>query len=102
MKKEEILKMYSSASYAEICDSPELLPGWYITSPSSIRITGYLGDDGLFYFVEVVGILRVRDWGEFFESPESVVSIDYGYTREGIRFALIGLRVPPREKIFEV
>ena len=94
MKKEEILEMYCRATYNDVCNAPELSPIWYVVSPSGIRITGYPGDDGVFYFVEVIGYLSVRDWEGFFANAVLLVSIDYSYTQDGVRFALVGLQVP--------
>lgn len=55
------------------------------------NVSGFIGDDGLFYFVEVLGNLTfiAERWLNDFE----IVSTDYSKDSDGMRFVLIGARV---------
>ena len=97
MNKAEIREIYSKSSYYDFYHSPEE-PHSYVLTTSGVRITGYASEDGIFYFAEYLGGLPIRNWQAFFEGRYAVESIDYIYTKDGMRIGLIGLRPIGDEK----
>lgn len=90
MNKQEIMETYEKniMTQDDLLYSQTLLYNLY----NKFTVRGIVADDGIFYFTEYLGNLPVRDWNKELNGKYTVVSIDYGYTLDRIRFALIGVR----------
>ncbi len=90
MNKFDILKLYHNSTYCDFYHSPEE-PSVYITTGSGVRISGYNGDDGIFYFVNYSGTMETKKLESFFGNKYNIMSIDYTNTKDGLSVIMVGL-----------